>query len=79
MNWDRIQGNWKQLHGKAKQQWGRLTDDHLDVISGQREELLGKIQEIYDIEEDEAEEQIRSWELWLHQTDPLAPRGSDQS
>ena len=45
MNWDRIEGNWKQFKGNAKQQWGKLTDDQLDVIAGKREHLSGKIQE----------------------------------
>ena len=42
MNWDRIQGNWKQVVGKAKAQWGKLTDDDLDVVAGRREQLAGK-------------------------------------
>jgi hypothetical protein len=37
MNWDRIEGNWKQFKGNALQQWGKLTDDQLDVIAGRRE------------------------------------------
>jgi len=37
MNWDRIEGNWKQIKGKAKAQWGKLTDDQLEVIAGRRE------------------------------------------
>jgi uncharacterized protein YjbJ (UPF0337 family) len=39
MNWDRIEGNWKQAKGKVKEQWGKLTDDHLDVIAGKRDQL----------------------------------------
>jgi uncharacterized protein YjbJ (UPF0337 family) len=62
MNWDRIEGNWKQLTGKAKAQWGKLTDDDLDVINGRREQLAGKIQERYGIARDEAERQVDSWE-----------------
>lgn len=61
MNWDRIEGNWKQLTGKAKVQWGKLTDDDLDVIAGKREQLSGKLQERYGIAKDEAEKQIDSW------------------
>jgi uncharacterized protein YjbJ (UPF0337 family) len=45
MNWDRIEGNWKQFSGKVKQQWGKLTDDDLTVVEGRRVELVGKIQE----------------------------------
>ena len=58
MNWDRIEGNWKQLSGKVRQQWGKLTDDDLDVIDGRREELAGRIQEVYGVSKDEAEKQI---------------------
>jgi uncharacterized protein YjbJ (UPF0337 family) len=58
MNWDRIEGNWKQFQGKVRQQWGKLTDDDLDVIDGRREELAGRIQEVYGISKDEAEKQI---------------------
>ncbi len=62
MNWDRIEGNWKQAKGKVKEQWGRLTDDHLDIIDGRRERLLGQIQESYGIAMDEAENQVQAWE-----------------
>ena len=61
MNWDRIEGNWKQFTGKAKQQWGKLTDDDLTVVEGRRVELVGKIQESYGIAKDEAERQVDSW------------------
>ena len=63
MNWDRIQGNWKQVAGKAKAQWGKLTDDDLDVVAGRREQLAGRIQERYGIAKDEVEKQISEWEL----------------
>jgi uncharacterized protein YjbJ (UPF0337 family) len=63
MNWDRIQGNWKQVIGKAKAQWGKLTDDDLDVVAGRREQLAGKIQERYGIAKDDVERQIADWEL----------------
>ena len=62
MNWDRIDGNWKQAKGKVKEQWGRLTDDHLDVIAGKRDQLVGKIQKSYGVARDEAERQVRDWE-----------------
>jgi uncharacterized protein YjbJ (UPF0337 family) len=61
MNWDRIEGNWKQFSGKAQQQWGKLTNDDLDVVEGRRTELVGKIQERYGIAKDEAERQVDSW------------------
>ena len=62
MNWDRVQGNWKQIKGRAKVQWGKLTDDDFDVIDGRREQLAGKIQERYGIAKDEAERQVSEWE-----------------
>jgi uncharacterized protein YjbJ (UPF0337 family) len=62
MNWDRIKGNWKQVAGRAKEQWGKLTNDDLDVIDGRREHLAGKIQEHYGIAKDEAEKQLAAWE-----------------
>jgi uncharacterized protein YjbJ (UPF0337 family) len=62
MNWDRIEGNWKQFKGNALQQWGKLTDDQLDVIAGKRDLLLGRIQELYGISRDETEKQLAEWE-----------------
>ena len=62
MNWDRIEGNWKQFKGQARQQWGKLTVDELDQVEGRREELVGRIQEKYGIARDEAERQVRDWE-----------------
>jgi uncharacterized protein YjbJ (UPF0337 family) len=61
MNWDRIQGNWKQFKGKAQQQWGELTDDDLDVVEGKREELAGRLQQRYGYARDQAEREIDSW------------------
>jgi uncharacterized protein YjbJ (UPF0337 family) len=61
MNWDQIEGAWKQLRGRAKEQWGKLTDDDLDMISGKRDVLAGKLQQRYGIAREEADRQIRSW------------------
>jgi uncharacterized protein YjbJ (UPF0337 family) len=69
MNWDRMQGNWKQFKGKVQEKWGKLTDDHLDVINGRRETLAGKLQEAYGLSKDEAERQIKDWE---HSVDDAA-------
>ena len=66
MNWDQIKGKWKQAKGQAQQQWGKLTDDDLDVINGKREELIGRIQEHYGIEKDEAERQVSDFETKYH-------------
>ena len=62
MNWDRIEGNWKQLKGKVREQWGRLTDDEFDTIGGKREKLMGSLQNSYGIARDEAEKQIKDFE-----------------
>jgi uncharacterized protein YjbJ (UPF0337 family) len=62
MNWDRIEGNWKQFKGKVKEQWGKLTDDNLDIIAGNRDRLAGKVQEAYGISKDEAMKQIKRFE-----------------
>jgi uncharacterized protein YjbJ (UPF0337 family) len=61
MNWDRVQGNWKQLKGQVQTQWGKLTDDDLDVIEGKQTELVGRLQERYGIEKDAAERQVNDW------------------
>lgn len=66
MAWDRIEGNWKQFKGKVKETWGDLTDDELDQIAGKRDVLLGKIQERYGIEKDEAERRLRDFEDRIH-------------
>lgn len=62
MNRNIIEGNWKQLKGKIKEHWGELTDDHLDVIAGKRDQLVGRLQEAYGIGQDEAERQVREFE-----------------
>ena len=62
MNWDRVKGNWKQFQGKARQQWGKLTDDDLEVARGSRDELVGRVQERYGIARDEAERQVSEWQ-----------------
>ena len=61
MNWDQIQGKWKQVKGSAKQQWGKLTDDDLDMIAGQRDKLVGRLQERYGIAREEAQTRADEW------------------
>ena len=61
MNWDRVEGNWKQVKGNVKEQWGKLTDDDLDVVAGKRDQLSGKIQAAYGLGKDEADRQITDW------------------
>ena len=62
MNKDEISGNWKQLKGKAKEQWGMLTDDDMTVFEGKRDQLVGKIQERYGYAKDQAEKEVSDWE-----------------
>jgi uncharacterized protein YjbJ (UPF0337 family) len=61
MNWDRVEGNWKQFMGQARQKWGKLTDSDLQQAAGRRDELVGLIQERYGIAKDAAEEQANEW------------------
>jgi uncharacterized protein YjbJ (UPF0337 family) len=61
MNKDRIEGQWKQVQGKIKQQWGKLTNDDLDVADGNTTYLVGKLQERYGIARDDAERQVREF------------------
>jgi uncharacterized protein YjbJ (UPF0337 family) len=62
MNWDTVNGNWKQFRGKFKEAWGKLTDDELDVVAGKRDQLIGAIQKSYGIARDEAERQVQQFE-----------------
>ena len=62
MNKDEIGGNWKQLKGKAKEKWGKLTDDDMTVIEGKRDQLVGKIQERYGYAKNQAEKEVSDWE-----------------
>lgn len=61
MNWDQIEGKWKQFKGEAKSQWGKLTDDDLDRINGNREKLSGKLQEQYGKQKEDVEREIDAW------------------
>ncbi|MBS1831050.1 MAG: CsbD family protein [Acidobacteria bacterium] len=62
MNRDIFEGNWKQIKGKVKEQWGKLTDDDLDMIAGKRDQLLGRIQERYGVAREVAEERLKEFE-----------------
>jgi len=61
MDWNRIEGNWKQFRGKIQEQWGRLTDDDLNVINGRVDQLEGKIQQRYGYQQDQARKEIEGW------------------
>lgn len=61
MNWDTIEGNWTQFKGKVREQWGKITEDDLDVVAGKRDQLLGVIQKRYGVAKDEAERQVEKF------------------
>ena len=61
MDWDRLKGNWKQARGRVQEQWGKLTDDDLDVIEGRRDQLEGKIQERYGYAKDQIRKDVDNW------------------
>jgi uncharacterized protein YjbJ (UPF0337 family) len=61
MDWDRVEGDWKQMKGKVKERWGKLTDDDLTAISGRRDQLEGKIQERYGYAKSQARREIEDW------------------
>ncbi len=65
MNWDRIEGQWKQMKGSVKERWGKLTDDDLNVIGGKKDQLVGRVQERYGIAKDEAQTQVDDWNKTL--------------
>lgn len=66
MDWNRIEGNWKQLKGHIREKWANLTDDDLEKIAGKRDQLEGKLQERYGIAKDAAAKDIDDWMKTLH-------------
>jgi uncharacterized protein YjbJ (UPF0337 family) len=65
MNWDVVEGNWKQLKGKVRSQWGKLSDDDVERVNGKRTELLGLLQSRYGHSKDQAEREIDLWSKQL--------------
>lgn len=61
MNWDQVEGNWKQIKGKVQHEWGALTDDEIDMIDGDRVRLEGKLQEKYGLAKEEAKRRVDDW------------------
>jgi len=61
MDWNRVEGNWKQFKGKVKEKWGNLTDDDLDKVAGRRDQLEGLIQERYGIAKDKVRQDVDRW------------------
>jgi len=74
MNSDQMKGKWKQLKGVAKERWGKLTDDDLDIIDGQSEQLIGRIQERYGIAREAAQKQVEEWNSADRHEDELQER-----
>ncbi|MCE3231903.1 MAG: CsbD family protein [Rickettsiaceae bacterium] len=62
MNKDQIIGNWKQFKGEVRKRWGKLTDDEVDIVEGNRMKLTGQIQKAYGITKEKAEEEVNNWE-----------------
>jgi uncharacterized protein YjbJ (UPF0337 family) len=65
MNWHQIEGKWAQFRGQMKEKWGQLTDDELDLIAGNRDKLIGKLQEKYGLTKTEAERQLEEWQRYV--------------
>ncbi|HEV8383992.1 MAG TPA: CsbD family protein [Acidobacteriota bacterium] len=61
MNWDQIEGKWKQMMGAVRERWGKLTNDDLDVIAGKREAFIGRVQERYGFTKEQAQKEIDEW------------------
>ena len=61
MNWDQVQGKWKQMKGDIRTRWGKLTYDDLHLVGGEKDKLVGLIQERYGIKKDEAQRQVDDW------------------
>jgi uncharacterized protein YjbJ (UPF0337 family) len=71
MNWQQIEGNWKQFAGGVKEQWGKLTDDELTRIAGKRDKLAGLLQEKYGLAKEAVEDEISEFERRLDEKDDL--------
>ena len=71
MNSDTLKGDWKKLQGQVKEKWGKLTNDHLDVIEGKKEQLVGHIQKEYGISKEEAQKQVDDFDTHYDNVDPL--------
>jgi uncharacterized protein YjbJ (UPF0337 family) len=74
MNWDEAAGKWSQFKGTVKEKWGKLTDDDLTQIDGNRDRLVGKIQERYGIAKEAAEEQVKTWKMPSAGTEEMPKR-----
>jgi uncharacterized protein YjbJ (UPF0337 family) len=64
MNWDQVEGKWKEMKGSIKEKWGKLTDDDLHYINGKRDQFVGRLQQRYGIAKEEAQDQL---DRWMHE------------
>jgi uncharacterized protein YjbJ (UPF0337 family) len=69
MNWDQIEGKWKQFTGAARERWGKLTDNDWEMIAGKKDQLVGRIQERYGVAREEAEKQADEWSRALKESE----------
>jgi uncharacterized protein YjbJ (UPF0337 family) len=69
MNWDQIEGKWKQFTGSGRERWGKITDNDWETIAGKKDQLIGRIQELYGVAQAEAEKQADEWSRALKQVD----------
>lgn len=76
MNADQMKGKWKQMKGSVKERWGKLTDDDIDVIDGQHDQLVGRIQERYGIAREAAQKQVDEWNAQVRDSDSERDRNS---
>jgi uncharacterized protein YjbJ (UPF0337 family) len=79
MNWDRVEGNWKQVMGKAREEWGKLSNDDIEVVGGRRDQLVGRIQERYGITRDIAQQQADEWASALKDDEKVSTAGTTRT
>jgi uncharacterized protein YjbJ (UPF0337 family) len=68
MNWNRIEGQWKQFKSRAQQRWARITDDDWEFIAGKRGKLIGRVQSLYGKKKDQAERDVDNWTRGINRT-----------
>ena len=78
MNWDQIEGKWKQTSGKVRERWGKLTDDDLATIHGRHDQLVGKIQERYGLAKEAAEKEVDEFVRTFNSSQEVVNEDVDQ-
>ena len=79
MNWDQVEGKWKQVKGSLKERWGKLTDDDLDKLAGKRDQLVGKMQGRYGVSREEADRRLEEWRNTLRDEEKAQTSGSGRT